>query len=155
VQKICEELRPVALDDLGLLPAIEWQVQEFQRRTDIDCYFISQADNLDELDSSCALCLYRIVQEGLTNIIRHAEATKVIINLRRIPQRNMIELIITDNGRGIKKAEIKSPKSFGLIGMRERLVPFGGKLSIKGIEGKGTTLTVYLPFIQKKVTENG
>jgi signal transduction histidine kinase len=66
----------------------------------------------------------------------------------------MIELIIKDNGRGVKKTEIRSPKSFGFIGIHERLVPFGGKLSIKGIEGEGTTLTVHLPFLHKKAKEN-
>jgi len=155
VQKICEELRPVALDDLGLLPAIEWQVQEFKKRTACKCYFISQVKNLDELDPSYALCLYRIIQEGLTNIIRHAEATEVIITLRRIPRSNMIELVIKDNGQGATKAEIRSPKSFGFIGMRERLIPFGGKLIIKGIEKRGTTLTVNLPFQHKKENGNG
>lgn len=154
VQKICEELRPALLDDLGLLPAIEWSIQEFQSRSDIDFHFDSRINNLDLLDPSCALCLFRIAQEGLTNIVRHADATKVIIILQKRPRSKLIELIIKDNGRGINKEEVQSPHSFGLIGMRERIMPFGGNLRISGIKGKGTALSVTLPFLRRNKKGN-
>jgi signal transduction histidine kinase len=150
VQKICAELRPALLDDLGLLPAIEWSIQEFQGRSDIDFHFDAQINNLEILDPLVALCLFRIIQEGLTNCVRHANATEVKIFLKKRPRNKLIELIIKDNGRGIKKEEAQSPHSFGLIGMSERIIPYGGTMRITGIKGKGTTLIVTLPFFQKQ-----
>ena len=143
VQKISAELRPGLLDDLGLLPAIEWQAQEFQSRTEIRCHFGFGGGADLKVHPDCATALFRILQEALTNIVRHAEASQVKIKLREI--KGTIELSIDDDGRGITTAQIHSPDSLGIIGMRERLRPFGGELRLSGAPGKGTTVTVRVP----------
>jgi PAS domain S-box-containing protein len=142
VQKISAELRPGLLDDLGLLPAIEWQAQDFQSRTEIRCQFQFRGTDL-KVDPDCATSLFRILQEALTNIVRHAGASLVKISLRE--DTGTIELSISDDGRGITQAQIHSPESLGIIGMRERLRPFGGELRLSGIPGKGTTVKVRVP----------
>jgi len=143
IQKISAELRPRLLDDLGLVPAIEWYAQDFQERTKIEC----KADldfNGIELDPDCSTAIFRIFQEALTNIARHAEATKVNINLKRI--NGKLEIQISDNGKGIKEDDIYSPNSLGLIGMRERIRPFNGELKLYTTENGGTLLSVSLPM---------
>jgi two-component system sensor histidine kinase UhpB len=142
VQKISAELRPGLLDDLGLPSAIEWQAQEFQSRTDIQCQFQFKGSDF-KVDSDCATAMFRILQEALTNIVRHASASRVKIALREDAEK--IELMISDNGRGITFAEIDSPGSLGIIGMRERLRPFGGELRLSGVSRKGTKVTVRVP----------
>jgi two-component system sensor histidine kinase UhpB len=137
IQKIASELRPGLLDDLGLVPAIEWQAQEFENRTGIRCRF--SADAVDVLlEPDCATAVFRIVQEALTNVARHANADCVDINIERKAQK--LYLMIRDNGRGISPEEASSSNSLGLIGMRERLLPFGGTIRIIGSPGRGTTL---------------
>ena len=144
IRKVCSELRPALLDDLGLFDAIEWQVQESQKRyplrcrLDIDC-------NGTKFDPDLSLCIFRIFQEGYTNILRHAQATKASVSLRHIPSENAVVLKIRDNGRGIRPEEVADPKSFGLIGMRERLRPYQGRMSLRGTPGKGTTLAISIP----------
>jgi len=143
VQKISAELRPRLLDDLGLVPAIEWYIQDFQERTKIEC--IANLDfNGFELDLDCSTAIFRIFQEAMTNIARHAEATKVNINLKRI--NGKLEIQISDNGKGIKEDDIYSPNSLGLIGMRERIRPFNGEFKLHTPENGGTTLSVSIPF---------
>jgi len=143
VQKISAELRPRLLDDLGLVPAIEWYIKDFQERTKIECK--SELDfNGFELDSDCSTAIFRILQEALTNIARHAEATKVSVSLKRINSK--LEIQISDNGKGIKEDDIYSPYSLGLIGMRERIRPFDGELKLYTPKNRGTTLSVSLPF---------
>jgi len=145
LQNICSELRPVLLDDLGLFPAIEWQIQEFKKRSGIDVSSNIECRKL-ELDKNLSVCIFRIFQEALTNVMRHANATKTSISIKRLPKRNILQLKVSDNGRGIPEQAIHHPKSFGLIGMRERLMPFKGKLSIAGKDGQGTTLTATIPI---------
>jgi two-component system sensor histidine kinase UhpB len=143
VQKISAELRPGLLDDLGLLPAIEWLSQDFQSRTNINCRTQFDCNELD-LDPDLATAIFRISQEALTNIARHAKATRAYI---KISERNgKLILKIQDNGRGIKESDVLSPTSLGLIGMRERLHPFSGELHIDGTPKKGTVINVILPF---------
>ncbi len=148
VQRISAELRPGVLDDLGLAAALEWQSQEFQERTDIACRLAVGLD--DEaalgLDPDLTTALFRIVQESLTNIARHAQATAVQISLAR--RDNQLRLVIRDNGKGITPAQVSDPKSLGLIGMRERLHPWQGELIIEGYPGAGTTLTVTVPLLE-------
>jgi len=142
VQKISAELRPRLLDDLGLVPAIEWYIKDFQERTKIECK--SDLDfNGIKLDPDCSTAIFRIFQEALTNIARHAEATKVNISLKRINSK--LEIQISDNGKGIKEDDIYSPNSLGLIGMRERIRPFNGELKLYASENEGTTLSVSFP----------
>jgi len=142
VQKISAELRPGLLDDLGLPSAIEWQAQEFQSRTDIQCQFQFKGSEF-KTDPDCATAVFRILQEALTNIVRHAGASRVKIALREDAEE--MELTISDNGRGITPAEIDSPTSLGIIGMRERIRPFGGELRLSGMAKKGTSVTVRIP----------
>ena len=143
VKKISTELRPGLLDDLGLSAAIEWQAEEFQKRTGIQCKItIDPKDVTFDRDRNTAI--YRIFQETLTNVARHAQATEVDVSLR---QRDVqLELIVRDNGRGITEKELANPRSFGLIGIRERVKIFSGINIIKGIPGKGTTVTVRMPI---------
>jgi len=143
VQKISAELRPGLLDDLGLVPAIEWQAQEFQKRSGIKCTIKMEADDL-EFGPDCSTAIFRIVQEALTNIARHARATRVTLHLKE--KDGKLNLMIRDNGVGINREDIFSPESLGIIGMRERLVSFGGVLKLKGIPGRGTELTILIPL---------
>jgi PAS domain S-box-containing protein len=143
VKKISSELRPGALDDLGLIEAIQWQGQDFQERTNIECRFRSSMEEIT-LNKECSTAVFRIFQETLANIIRHADATAVTINLRK--NRGRLVLTVTDNGRGIRESEIQNPRSLGLLGMRERVMVFKGELTVTGREGRGTKVTVMVPL---------
>jgi PAS domain S-box-containing protein len=142
VQRISTDLRPGLLDDLGLSAAIEWQLEEFQERTGITCKIIIDPRDVT-FDRDRNTALFRIFQETLTNIARHAEATEVSVSLQQ--KNGQIELKVQDNGRGITEKELTHPKSFGLIGIRERALIFGGDSSVKGSPGTGTTVTVKIP----------
>ena len=142
VRKISTKLRPGVLDVLGLIPAIEWQSEEFQERTNIRCSVVSKIEEI-RLDKDVSTAVFRIFQEALTNVIRHSKATKVKVRLKQ--DKDKFELIISDNGVGITEEEKNNPASFGLIAMRERLYPWRGDLSIEGTEGKGTTISVKVP----------
>ena len=146
VQKISTELRPGLLDDLGLAAAIEWQIGEFQRRTGIICELdLGFEDIIFEQDVSTAI--YRILQEALTNIVRHADATKVKISCKETA--DMIKIKVIDNGKGITEEQITNPQSFGLIGIRERVHLLEGEVEIIGIPDKGTTVIVRIPLHKK------
>jgi signal transduction histidine kinase len=136
-------LRPGVLDDLGLIAAIEWQVQDFENRTGITCVFNSSTEEID-LDQDRSTAVFRIFQEALTNVSRYANATRVKINLEA--GADVLILRIEDNGKGIKESEVSHPKSLGLLGMRERVLLFGGNVKISGSPGKGTTVTVLIPL---------
>ena len=143
VQRIASELRPGVLDDLGLVPAIEWLGQDFQNRTKIKC--LTELASFDyELDPECSTAVFRILQEALTNVARHARASRVRVSLKE--KKSKLELKIRDNGRGIAEKDVLSPDSLGLVGMRERLRPFEGDVRIQGIPEKGTTLVINLPI---------
>jgi len=143
VQKISAELRPGLLDDLGLIPAIEWQAQEFEKRTAIDCHVELDCETID-LNPDCSTAIFRVFQEALTNVARHSCASRVNISLKKSSEK--LELRVTDNGIGITEKVVRAADSLGLMGMRERLYPFGGELRIQGGLDKGTTLTVILPL---------
>lgn len=143
VQKISTELRPGLLDDLGLVPAIEWLAEDFQKRTNIKCRTKLACEH-DDLGKERTTAVFRIAQEGLTNVARHARATKVQIHLEEADGK--LVLRIKDNGRGIREDEVHAPSSLGLMGMRERIRPLGGELTVEGKPKKGTTLTVVLPI---------
>jgi PAS domain S-box-containing protein len=145
VRKISTQLRPGVLDDLGLLAAIEWQTQDFRDRTGIKCELNSSVEDV-ELDRDRSTAVFRIFQETLINVVRHAKATRIIVNVDE-DAGNLI-LRVKDNGRGITESEISNLKSLGLLGMRERALLFGGEVKISGIPGKGTTVTVTIPLKQ-------
>lgn len=142
VQRISSELRPGLLDDLGLSAAMEWQTGEFQDRTGISCDIICEPHDI-VLDQTRSTALFRIFQETLTNIIRHAEATRVEIMLRAM--NDQVELQVSDNGRGITATEIADTKSFGLMGIRERVHSLEGEVTICGGSNTGTTIRVRIP----------
>jgi len=143
VHRISAELRPGLLDDLGLAAAIEWQAEEFQRRTGISCdVSLDPEDFVTSQDMSTTI--FRIFQETLTNIVRHAEASRVKVMLRE--KDNEINLEVSDNGRGITPEQVSHPRSFGIIGIRERVNLLHGKVAIVGIPQGGTTVTVCIPY---------
>ena len=143
VRSISSELRPSLLDHFGIVAAIEWQSAEFQKRSAIRCKVVVPGHELN-LDEKYSTAIYRIFQEILTNIARHSRATRVDVHLEVV--NNELKLRVSDNGKGIKKENINSRKSFGLIGMYERATALGGKLSISGVSGIGTTVTLTLPL---------
>jgi signal transduction histidine kinase len=143
MQRISAELRPGVLDYLGLAPAIDWLVQELGKHTEIKFEFKTSPGEIS-LDKELATALFRICQEALTNVIRHANATRVNIILRKEPDR--IILVIKDNGRGISEEQISDPKSFGLIGMRERARSYRGDVKISSTPRRGTSVAVSFPL---------
>ena len=143
VKKISTELRPGLLDDLGIVAAVDWQVREFHKRTGIT-YELGIKPEFIDLDKDRSTALFRILQEALTNIVRHSGATKIIVNLDY--SEKGVEMMVWDNGRGILDEELSNARSFGLIGMRERASFFGGELIIKGIPGEGTKVIASFPL---------
>jgi signal transduction histidine kinase len=143
VRRISSGLRPEVLDEIGLGAAIEWQAREFQRRTGVRC-LVELPPNFRDPDKERSTALFRIFQELLTNVARHANATRVDVKLDEIDDEGLA-LRVADNGRGVKAAELESPSSLGFLGLRERVLAFGGTLDVKGEEGKGTTVSVTIP----------
>jgi len=143
VRKIATELRPGILDDLGILAALEWQLNDFQKHTGIHCEWVSSMEEIN-LDEQGATALFRIFQEALTNVARHAGATALRVHLRK--EADIYVLDVKDNGRGITKNDIDNKKSLGLLGMRERTLAFGGRIEVKGHPGRGTKVTVEIPL---------
>ena len=144
IRRISSELRPGVLDHLGLVAAIEWQANEFQNRTGIKCDV--RARVREPLpDQNLSTTFFRIFQETLTNVIRHAGATQVTVDLKEAAGR--ITLEVKDNGRGIARTDLFNTKSMGLLGMRERAALLGGIFRIGSIQrGKGTRVSVSIPL---------
>jgi len=142
VKRICTELRPSMLDHLGLEAAIEWQAEEFQKRSGIECEVKLNQDDI-KLDRDQSTALFRIFQEALTNIHRHSKAKQVRVKLSE--QENSIRLEIADNGIGITEEQFAKANSFGLLGMRERMHILNGEIKIKCGQNGGTTITVLMP----------
>ncbi len=143
VRSIASELRPRILDDLGLAAAIEWQAQQFQARTGIICQVDALVEN-GGVSQEQATAIFRIFQEALTNILRHAQATRVNITIAEEEGAYVVE--VRDNGRGITEEERTGSRSLGLLGMRERAQLIGGTIDLTGLPGKGTVLTVRMPL---------
>jgi signal transduction histidine kinase len=144
VRRIATELRPGILDHLGLAAALEWQANEFQTRTGIQCEVASSLPDA-ELTPELNTTFFRIFQETLTNIIRHAGATQVNVELKQ--RSGNVILDVRDNGRGISRSEINNSKSMGLLGMRERAALLGGEFKIGRLAGgEGTRVTVSIPL---------
>lgn len=143
IRRVATDLRPGILDSLGLAAALEWQANEFQERTGIFFEMKIESRNL-AVDPELTTVCFRIFQETLTNIIRHAGATRVEGTLAH--QGDTLILTVRDNGRGIAEREIVDAGSIGLIGMRERAAQVGGEVLFFGLTGQGTTVTVRLPL---------
>jgi signal transduction histidine kinase len=143
VRRIASELRPSILDDLGLMEAIEWQAQRFELKTGIACDCEYGPEDLN-LSSEQSTAIFRIFQEALTNVFRHASASRV--NIAAAARASEFALTISDNGRGITPSEAAGPRSLGLVGMRERAHLIGGAVDIHGAPGAGTVVTVRVPL---------
>jgi len=142
MRQLASDLRPSILDNFGLIPAIEWQLSEFQKRTRIRARLHCEGDRAIDRESSTVV--FRIVQEALTNVIRHAEATRVNVNLKIDDHFLMLE--VNDNGRGIRSAEIGCSESLGIVGMQERVTRLGGEFKIVPRSPRGTRLDVSIPL---------
>jgi signal transduction histidine kinase len=145
VRAIATRLRPGLLDDLGLAAAVEWEAGEFQKRSGILCSFALSAKD-PPVSRDQATAFFRIFQEILTNVARHAQATKVWVHLGEEDQ--AIELEVEDNGVGITDARLTQRQSLGLLGMRERAAAFGGTVEIAGVPNQGTTVRVRIPVLE-------
>jgi signal transduction histidine kinase len=141
VHTIVAELRPVVLD-VGLVAAIEWQTGEFQDRSGIVCETHLPTEEIP-LDPERSTAAFRILQEALTNVARHANATKVVVDLKS--DNGSLILAVRDNGKGIDEKAIYAHNSMGLLGMRERALSFGGTAEVTALPGGGTLVSVRIP----------
>jgi PAS domain S-box-containing protein len=143
LRRIASELRPRALDDLGLPAALESQAQEFESRTGIRCT-VALPQELFTLDADTSTAIFRIFQESLTNVARHAQASRVEARLEQDDNRILFQVF--DNGKGFDPEEAKTRKSLGLVGMQERALLLHGDFKIQGVPGGGTTMTLTIPL---------
>jgi signal transduction histidine kinase len=141
VRRIASELRPSVLDQLGLEAAVEYLVQDTARRTGITVTL--EADDFPRLPDDLASHAFRIIQEALTNVVRHSKATRVEVSVRRAGQ--AIILGVRDNGVGFAPGSLSGVRSLGLVGMRERALACGGTVMVQGKPGEGTLIVVTIP----------
>lgn len=143
VRRISSELRPSLLDDLGLVAAMEWHLAEFEKRAGIKTSFSEPEEDI-KLPDDVKTCLFRIFQESLTNVARHADAEKVKVSLEHKDEKFILR--IADNGKGFDKNKIADKRTLGILGMRERTAMIGGTYDIISTPGKGTTVLVTVPL---------
>jgi PAS domain S-box-containing protein len=143
VRTLASDLRPAVLDNLGLVAAVEWTVRQFAQRTGIRCSLDLPPEQIG-LDVERSTDIFRILQEALTNIVRHAAATEVVVHLRTTPCELVLE--VHDNGRGITEAETVDAQSFGLLGIRERALSCGGEVGVGASPHGGTSVTLCIPL---------
>lgn len=148
VHRICTNLRPPILDDFGLLAALEWQAHEFQTRTGVLCQ-MSLPHESPTIPEGQTTAIFRIFQESLTNITRHARATEARVTLEFVG--NTLVLRVTDNGVGVSEDQLVGPRSVGLAGMRERALHWAGQVEVSGIPGQGTTVLLRMPITKHRV----
>lgn len=146
VQKIAMELRPPVLDTFGLCEAIAWQAEEYEKRFDLKFNLNCLKNDLD-LDKSLMTALFRVFQESVTNVVRHAEASRVEISMSHHDDQLIMKIM--DNGKGIQEKDIEGPGSLGLIGMRERLRHWNGQVQFTGVAGKGTSVEIIIPLTKE------
>jgi signal transduction histidine kinase len=152
VSRICSELRPAILDDVGLSAAIEWQAGEFSSRTGIVCNIQTEPSHI-RLSEELSVAIFRIFQETLTNIVRHAQATEVDVVLRLTP--HAFSMRVSDDGVGMEFSEAHKMNSFGLLGVMERVRGFGGEMALyKGNLG-GACLDIIIPSPDLPAGQNG
>ncbi len=143
VRRMATDLRPGVLDDLGLVPALEWQARELERRAGLPVRFQASADDIP-LDRARATAMFRICQELLTNVARHSGARAVAIDVRL--EDGAVVLEVTDDGRGFEERDCSTSNSLGLLGIRERAAVFGGSVAIRSVEAGGTSVVARLPL---------
>ena len=148
VHRFARQLRPTALDDLGLIAALQAFMNEFTKRTGIHIRFTNLASGrIEQLNNDVRTVFYRVAQEALTNVARHAQASHVEVNLEKLP--DALCLKIKDNGKSFQPQRILGSKRngrLGLLGMRERLEMVGGRFSVESAPGKGTTVQAQIPL---------
>ena len=144
IRRISTGLRPEILDDMGLVAAFGWQAKEFQKRMGMRCRLKLPEEQVD-LDKELSTAVFRIFQEILTNIARHAKASSVDVTLSI--SEKLLKLAVVDDGIGITESQIGGRESLGLLGMQERAQLFGGEVSIRGVPGHGTTVSVSIPIL--------
>jgi len=149
VRRIASDLRPAVLDQLGLAAAIDWQAAEFERHFGIQCRVERDAAEID-LERGRATWIFRVVQEALSNVQRHAQATLVIVSVHRSGKALVVS--VADNGRGISEERITSRDALGLVGMRERAALLGGTLDITPGKSGGTVVTLTVPLTTRRTT---
>ncbi len=149
VQQIAGNLRPPLLDNMGLVAAIEWQVDEFRKRNNIECYLLIN-EEVDRINQDFATPVMRIIQEAFTNVIRHARATEVSLSL--CITHGILIIEISDDGCGITAEQANSQFSYGLMGMRERVRICKGDLVVQDTQGRGTSLYVTIPLYNEERT---
>jgi signal transduction histidine kinase len=143
VRRIADELRPGVLDELGLVKTLKSEAREFEGHTEIPCRFETNIGK-SKFDREGSIAVFRIAQGALTNVARHAKASRAMIALMK--RNNDLILTVQDNGKGITKKLVGSHNSLGIVGMRERALALDGTLTLRGSRGKGTTLTVRIPL---------
>lgn len=148
---ILRTLRPSVLDSFGIIAAIEMEAEEFEKRTGIACP-INQVDEGAEISPDASIALFRIFQETLTNIMKHAKASEVAVEIAN--RKKGVDLVISDNGCGLKEVDRQKPRSFGLRGIQERVAHFNGKVVISSEPGKGTTIEVHIPHLSAQPASN-
>lgn len=144
VRRIATELRPSILDDLGLIAALEWQSEEFEKRFEIKCVFKSNVVEA-QVSADLATGIFRIYQECLTNVLRHSQAAMVSSFLSI--EHRVLNFTITDNGKGFIETDIANKKTLGLLGMKERTHLLGGTYEINSSPGEGTSVLIIVPLI--------
>jgi signal transduction histidine kinase len=143
VRTIATQLRPEVLDAFGLVTAIRWHANEFQRRTEIECEVNASEEHI-ALSPEARIALFRITQEAMTNVARHALANRIEIGISK--DDDIVELSIRDNGRGVDLAELISSNSLGVMGMRERAAMIDGTFDIQAAANAGTLIRVRAPI---------
>jgi signal transduction histidine kinase len=141
-RRVASELRPAVLDSLGLAAAVEWQTREFEERSSIFCNITLPEESV-ELDPERGTAVFRIFQEVLTNIVRHARATEVSVVLRMTPEAIVLE--ISDNGVGIESSKRSHLEGHGLLGIQERALAAGLRVDLTSESGEGTRTTIEIP----------
>jgi len=148
IQKISTALRPGIIDDLGLIASLEWFIDDFKYRNEISCSFDYSPPHI-KLTNDLSVNIFRIVQEALTNVTRHANATNVLINISI--KKDILNLSISDDGIGITHAQKKRHNSFGIIGIKERVIKFNGSIKISGTKNKGTKIQINIPLTDRDI----
>jgi signal transduction histidine kinase len=144
VRRISSELRPSLLDDLGLVAAMDWHLKEFENRSGIKACLEESLQDL-QVSEAVKTGLFRIFQESLTNVARHARASHVIVKLQ---QKGInIEMSIEDDGEGFNKLQVDQKRTLGILGMKERSMMMGGRYEISSIPGRGTRVRVSVPDV--------
>ena len=147
LRAVITELRPEALDRLGLVAALEWQAETFARKAGLRCRFTATGDSVD-FDRGRASSVFRAFQEMLTNVARHAAASRVDVSVTY--DSDVFAIAVRDNGRGFEPAAAARPSAFGLLGMRERALLLGGEIEITTALGRGTTVLLKIPLANRR-----